>query len=501
MATKKLTMARPKKKLAKTNSTKPQIYKPSHVPFKVYTSADQLVSVPRDWVLVKPGDPMLTRRIKKDGSFMVVKGYRKWKTENRAKNKGQKTNDIHIGEGVWAHMDRVNDIRKQVEAEKAKPEYTRTLDKGRMYREKMQDVYSDEFEDAVITFLLFTPEHKDMAEKLAREVVKHAIPVGSGTVARTMKISMERKAELATMAWMRHRVTDYEKISIPKGKGERRKVRNKLWDECKKILQQYRSRIDCKESGHKEEDIDVGMGVDGDMETITINRSCPLKYALARTSDNQDRSLMCTSAHSRSICPRVHTFQGQHPHVQRTLRSTRGSQSKTKVRDEHRTAPLQKHLSPGRSNLRRTTHRTRPPIISIGSSSTSTSSQNFDCYDSLKNETDCSSPRSSSYDCDTSDSEFYITSDSDTSMVDPSPILTRTRGQRHHSPSTRNINHSPRAHAQKLPADILIVSSDNDSFSEHVKVNVSATADMNNNRVDIVLDSSGSENENEIVRS
>lgn len=53
----------------------------------------------------------------------------------------------------------------------------------------------------------------------------HAVPVGSGTVARTQLIPLEQRAEAAVIAWMRHQTTAYDRMSIARIKGERREVR------------------------------------------------------------------------------------------------------------------------------------------------------------------------------------------------------------------------------------------------------------------------------------
>jgi hypothetical protein len=46
-------------------------------------------------------------------------------------------------------------------------------------------------------------------------VTDHTTPVGSGTVARTERISVEKRAEAALIAWMRHKTTGYDGMVIP----------------------------------------------------------------------------------------------------------------------------------------------------------------------------------------------------------------------------------------------------------------------------------------------
>ena len=43
-----------------------------------------------------------------------------------------------------------------------------------------------------VNFLAFHPVHADLANKMALAVTAHATPVGSGTVARTKRIPVER---------------------------------------------------------------------------------------------------------------------------------------------------------------------------------------------------------------------------------------------------------------------------------------------------------------------
>jgi hypothetical protein len=76
---------------------------------------------------------------------------------------------------------------------------------------------------------------------MARAVTEHATPVGSGTVARTRRIPIERRAEAAVIAWMRHQTTAYDSMQIARVKGERRAVRRKLASESKRLLAAYRS--------------------------------------------------------------------------------------------------------------------------------------------------------------------------------------------------------------------------------------------------------------------
>lgn len=77
-------------------------------------------------------------------------------------------------------------------------------------------------------YLHFAERWSGLEAKLAAAVTEHAVPVGSGTVARTQRIPLERRAEAAVIAWMRHRTTAYDHMRIARVKGERREVRRQL---------------------------------------------------------------------------------------------------------------------------------------------------------------------------------------------------------------------------------------------------------------------------------
>jgi 16S rRNA U516 pseudouridylate synthase RsuA-like enzyme len=96
----------------------------------------------------------------------------------------------------------------------------------------------------VLTFLAFHPSHRVEAELLARLISDHAVPVGSGTVARTERIPIEERAEAATIAWMRHQTTGYDNMVIPLVKGRRREVRRMLAQRSHQVLGRYRGG-DC----------------------------------------------------------------------------------------------------------------------------------------------------------------------------------------------------------------------------------------------------------------
>jgi hypothetical protein len=163
-------------------------------PKKFRTEDGQIVRAPAGWALLPPGDAGLTRRVK-------AAGERERGTETYQKR--------------------------------------RASDAAR--REKQQAAYVEDFGAAVRDFLGFAPVHAALADRLVEAVTAHATPVGSGTVARTQRIPIERRAEAAVIAWMRHQTTAYDDMRIARIKGERREVRRMLAKRSRTILGRYRA--------------------------------------------------------------------------------------------------------------------------------------------------------------------------------------------------------------------------------------------------------------------
>jgi len=186
----------------------------------------QTIVPPPGWIFVESGDAGLTRRIKATGDY--------WVLVHRRRNRIEAL-------GLWTDADTVTRIRTQLESERADPAYQKKLETGRQYRAAKQEKYESEFCQAIIKFLAFAPKWSALAEKLAEAVTAHAVPVGSGTVARTQRIPVERRAEAAVIAWMRHQTTAYDHMSIARIKGERREVRRLLAERSHQLLRRYRN--------------------------------------------------------------------------------------------------------------------------------------------------------------------------------------------------------------------------------------------------------------------
>jgi len=191
----------------------------------VRTDDGKVVPVPSGWELLPPGDAGLTRRVKAAGPTWTVQ-----------EKKGRRT----FSKGVWASKNSIAEIRLALEQERSTETYAKRKIADANRREKKQTEYVDDFATAVIHFLHFDSRYDAVAKRLAAAVTLHATPVGSGTVARTERIPIERRAEAAVIAWMRHQTTAYDNLKIPRVKGERREVRRMLADQSRQLLEDYR---------------------------------------------------------------------------------------------------------------------------------------------------------------------------------------------------------------------------------------------------------------------
>jgi len=145
-----------------------------------------------------------------------------------------------FSKGIWTAATTIEKIRLELEAERSTESYSKRKAGAARRRDRVQLEYVEDFTGAVVAFLAFHPSHCELANKLAKVVADHATPVGSGTVARTKRIPVERRAEAAVIAWMRHQTTAYDSMSIAKIKGERREVRRMLAQRSKTLLARYR---------------------------------------------------------------------------------------------------------------------------------------------------------------------------------------------------------------------------------------------------------------------
>lgn len=215
---------------------------PGPKPGTVKKSDGTVIQVPDGWELLPPGDAALTRRVKAAGDYWIME-----------EKKGRKV----FSKGVWACAVTISTIRATLESERSTEKFAKAQVANARKREALQSQYVDEFFSAVLAFLCFHHKYQELGEKLARSVTEHATPTSSGTVARTKRIPLSERAELAVIAWMRHNTTAYDNMVVPRVKGKRREVRRMLAGQSRQLLKTYR---------------------DG----IAIPASCPLQKALGQ---------------------------------------------------------------------------------------------------------------------------------------------------------------------------------------------------------------------------
>lgn len=191
----------------------------------VTTADGEVLPVPGHWELLPPGDATWTRRVKAAGPSWTVKV-----------KKGRRV----FSQGVWAPADHIQQIKKALETERSTEAYAMRRKSDAERRSKKQNQYVEDFEAAIVSFLGFATPHEDLANKLAKAVAAHATPIGSGTVARTQRIPIEKRAESAVIAWLRHKTTGYDNMVIPRVKGKRREVRRQLAQRSRRLLKSYR---------------------------------------------------------------------------------------------------------------------------------------------------------------------------------------------------------------------------------------------------------------------
>jgi hypothetical protein len=225
-------------------------FAPGPKPNTVRTADGKTLAAPAGWVLLPPGDAALTRRVKNAGDHWLVQ-----------EKKGRRV----FSRGVFASSATIERIRAELEAERSTESYAKRRASDARRREKSQSKYVEDFFGAVENFLDFHPNHSSLAKKMARAVTDHATPVGSGTVARTKRIPVERRAEAAVIAWMRHQTTAYDSMHIPRVKGKRREVRRMLARRSHELLESYR-------------------------QGKPVTADCPLQSALLRTTDDNPAS-------------------------------------------------------------------------------------------------------------------------------------------------------------------------------------------------------------------
>ncbi len=196
---------------------------------KVFVAPDGArLSPPSGWVCLPPGDAALTRRVKLAGPSWAV-----------LEKRGRKV----FSKGLWAPGENVEAARAALDAERSTPGYEKKRQSELARRERTQAAYVESFEQEVLSFLSFSKHWSELGREMARRVAAHATPVGSGTVARTKRISVAERAEAAVIAWMRHQTTAYDNLVIPRIKGKRREIRRELAQISRAVLDAHRRDV------------------------------------------------------------------------------------------------------------------------------------------------------------------------------------------------------------------------------------------------------------------
>ena len=185
----------------------------------------EVLTPPLDWAFLPAGDAGITRKVSSQGIY--------WRVEVK---KGRRVMSL----GIWAPANTIALAKQEVQAIRLTDEYKKKQTYAAERRDKKQVQYDAEFCSAVEVFLNFHSRYDELAKKMARLITDHAIPVGSGTVARTQLIPIEDRAAHAVIAWMRHQTTAYDNLKIARVKGERRAVRRSLAQQSVALLANYR---------------------------------------------------------------------------------------------------------------------------------------------------------------------------------------------------------------------------------------------------------------------
>ena len=211
----------------------------------LHSEAGEKLTPPDGWAFLPAGDAVVTRRVKLKSPVWVVQiKYRR----------------RMISKGIWAPADNILAAKQEVAAKRATPAYAKERKWELARRQAKQEAYTQEFNDQIVKFLDFHPRYEKEAQHLGKIITTHATPVGSGTVARTQRIPIDKRARAAVIAWMRHKTTVYDSMKIARVKGKRREIKRELAKKSIEVLKLYRQGRD-------------------------LNENCPLKQALEKIHD------------------------------------------------------------------------------------------------------------------------------------------------------------------------------------------------------------------------
>ncbi|QZT38099.1 DUF2293 domain-containing protein [Halosquirtibacter xylanolyticus] len=192
---------------------------------KLLDKQGQEVSVPPQWVFLPAGDAGVTRAITKHKNYIRVKVLR-----------GRRA----ISKGIWAPEALILEAKQRMEAMRSSESYQKqNLQRG-IRRDQKQEVFKGALESAIKDKLSFHLCYKELEFKLAKAIADHSAPIGSGTVARSSRLTMEQKAERAINGWVRHHLTPYDQLKIARVKGARSMARKIMIEKGNEVLDIYR---------------------------------------------------------------------------------------------------------------------------------------------------------------------------------------------------------------------------------------------------------------------
>jgi hypothetical protein len=153
------------------------------------------IEIPAGWEFLPSGDAFLTRTVKAAGAYWLS-----WQPRSQHRQHRRLL-------GLWAPSQVIAAARVRAEETAARRAAGRAL--GAQSRQRQEDRYRHELEDAIVRFLAFAPAHQGLERRIAKETAAHASVVGSGRVGRTRKLTLDERAALSVRAYIRHCFTNY----------------------------------------------------------------------------------------------------------------------------------------------------------------------------------------------------------------------------------------------------------------------------------------------------